>query len=201
MMSGVYRSFFFRTAITDNVLNDTTLGTTAYAPLTDMQVAVVLRTALSPNNRFLPVNNPIRIPFLLKLVFALEDVKKVSRRPYGGLLDELVHSLREILRIGRHSQLRGDVLGMLGIDLSDRFDENGIKQDLEDSINAFKDCLATANHSDLRRIRLYMLGSHQAILCMKFGSTNNIDETISTFNEYLKLYPGTLGIDSESTCH
>ena len=135
------------------------------------------------------------------MVLALEGVKEVAREPYGGLLDELVHSYREILRIGCHSQLRGDVLSMLGVDLSDRFDENGIKQDLEDSINAFKDCLATANHSDLRRIRLYMLGSHQAILCMKFGSTNNIDETISTFNEYLKLYPGTLGIDSESTCH
>ena len=181
------------------MLNDLILGTTAYAPLTDMQVAVVLRTTLSPNNRFLPINNPIRIPFFLKLVFALEDVKKVSRRPYGGLLDELVHSLREILRIGRHSQLRGDVLGMLGIDLSDRFDENGIKQDLEDSINAFRDCLAIANHSQPQWVRLHMLGSHQANLCIKFDSMNNIDEAISTLDECLKVYSEMPGNDSEST--
>ena len=170
--------------------------------MTDAQIAVVLRTALNPNNRFLPINNPIRIPFLLTLANVLIDVKRVARKPYGGLLDELVHSYREILRIGCPiPRLRGDILWNLGVTLSDRFDENGIKQDIEDSINAFKHCLAIANYSKPRWIRLYMLGRHQAKLCYNFDSTDNIDEAISTLDECLKLFPKTPGIGSESTCH
>ena len=170
--------------------------------MTDAQIAAVLRTALNPSNQFLPINNPIRIPFLQKLALALDGVKEVSREPYGGLLDELVHSYREILRIGCHiPQIRGDILWSLGETLSDRFDENGIKQDIEDSINAFKHCLDIANHSKHRWIRLHMLGSHQAELCYKFDSTDNIDEAISTLDECLKMYSEMPGIDSESTCH
>ena len=178
------------------------IGTTEYAPLTDVQIAAVLRTALNPSNQFLPINNPIRIPFLQKLALALDGVKEVSREPYGGLLDELVHSYREILRIGCPiPQFRGDILWNLGGTLSDRFKENWIKQDLEDSINAFRDCLAIANHSQPRWRRLLMLGNHQALLCKKFDPTNNIDETISTLDECLKLLPEMPGIGSESTCH
>ena len=176
------------------------IGTTAYSPLTDAQIAAVLRTALNPNNRFLPVNNPFRIPFLLRFVDTLEGVKNISSGPYGGLLDELIHSYREILRIGCHiPQIRGDILWSLGETLSDRFDENGIKQDLEDSINAFRDCLAIANHSQPRWGRLYELGNRQAVLCTNFDSVNNIDETISTLDECLKLFPTTPGIGSELT--
>ena len=172
-----------------------------YAPLTDAQIAAVLRTALNPNNRFLPINNSIRIPFLLEMVDALIDVKRVARRPYGGLLDELIHSYREILRIGCPTpQVKGNTLWNLGVDLSDRFDENGIKQDLEDSINVFKDCLDIANYSEPRWSRLRMLGSRQAKLCYKFDSTDNIDEAISTLEECLKMYSEMPGIDSESTC-
>ena len=176
------------------------MGTTEYAPLTDAQIAVVLRTALNPNNHFLPINNPIRIPFLLTLVNALIYVKRVARRPYGGLLDELIHLNREILRI--HCpipQLKGTVLWNLGKDLSDRFDENGIKQDLEDSINTFRHCLTVANYSKPRWSRLHMLGNRQAKLCIMFDSMNNIDEAISTLDECLKLYSLIPGIDSEST--
>ena len=183
------------------MLNDST-GATEYAPLTDAQIAAVMRTVLNPNNRFLPINNPIRIPFLARFVNALKGVKEVVREPYGGLLDELVHSYREILRIGCPiPRLRGDILWNLGTTLSDRFNENGIKQDLEDSINAYRDCLAIANHSQPRWSRLFMLGSHQTILCNDFDSANNIDETISTLDECLKLFPKTPGIGSESTCH
>ena len=170
--------------------------------MTDTQIAAVLRTALNPSNHYLPINDPIRIPFLLRFVDALEDVQEVTERPYGGLLDELIHSNREILRIGCPTpQIKGDTLWNLGIDLLRRFDENGIKQDLEDSINAFKDCLAIANYSEHRWIRLYMLGSRQAELCIEFDSTNNIDEAISTLDECLKVYSETPGIDSESTRH
>ena len=170
--------------------------------MTDAQIAAVLRTALNPSNHYLPINNPIRIPFLLRLVDALKDVQEVTESPHGGLLDELIHSYREILRIGCHiPQIRGDILWSLGETLSDRFDENGIKQDLEDSINAFRDCLAIANHSKPRWIRLYMLGSQRAKLCTEFDSTNNIDETISTLDRCLKLYSETPGIDGESTRH
>ena len=170
--------------------------------MTDAQIAAVLRTALNPSNHYLPINNPIRIPFLLRFVNALIDLKRVARRPYGGLLDELIHLNREILRI--HCpipQLKGTVLWNLGKDLSDRFDENGIKQDLEDSINAFRDCLAIANYSKPRWIRLYMLGNHQAKLCFNFDSANSINETISTLDECLKLYSEMFGIDSASTFH
>ena len=183
----------------NDVLNNL-IGTTEYAPLTDAQIAAVLRTALNPNNRFLPINNPIRIQFLLRFINALAGMLKVARRPYGGLLDELIHSNREALRIGHPFLVRGDILWNLGIDLSDRFDENGIKQDLEDSINVFKDCLDIANYSQPRWSRLQMLGSRQAILCYKFDSTDNIDEAISTNDECLKMYSETSGIDSESTC-
>ena len=187
--------------IINDLLNNL-IGTTEYAPLTDAQIAAVLRTALNPSNHFLPINSPIRIKFLLRLVLALIGVKKVSRKPYGGLLDELVHSYREILRIGCPiPRLRGDILWNLGGTLSDRFDENGIKQDLEDSINAFRDCLAIANHSKPRWIRLHVLGSCQAQLCVKFDSTNNIDEAISTLDECLKVYSEMPGNDSGSTRH
>ena len=115
--------------------------------MTDAQIAAVLRTALNPSNHYLPINNPIRIPFLLRLVDALEDVQEVTESPHGGLLDEFIHSNREILRIGCPTlQVKGETLWDLGLDLSDRFDENGIKQDLEDSINAFRDCLAIVNY-------------------------------------------------------
>ena len=183
------------------MVNDS-IGTTAYAPLTDAQIAAVMRTALNPNNRFLPINNPIRIPFLARFIDALEGVKKVARKPYGGLLDELIHSYREILRIGCPiPRLRGDILWNLGLTLSDRFEENRIKQDLEDSINSFRDCLAIVNHSQPRWDRLYKLGIHQGILCISLDSTDNIDEAISTFDECFKLFPKTPGIGSESTCH
>ena len=182
------------------MLNDST-GTTEYAPLTDAQIAAVRRTTLNPNNRYLPINSPIRIQFLARFVDALEGVKKVARKPYGGLLDELVHSYREILRIGCPiPQIRRNILSSLGVTLSYRFDENGIKQDLEDSINAFKHCLAIANYSKHRWIRLQMLGRHQAILCIRFDSMDNIDEAISTNDECLKMYSEMPGIDSESTC-
>ena len=139
--------FFLRTTIIDDVLNHS-IVTTTYAPLTDGQIAAVLRTALNPSNRFLPINDPIRIPFLQRFVEALKDVQEVTERPYGGLLDELIHSYREILRIGCPTpQDKGDTLWKLGMHLSDRFDENGIKQDLEDSIDAFRDCLAIVDHS------------------------------------------------------
>ena len=161
-----------------------------------------MRTALNPNNRFLPINNPIRIPFLTRFVNALKGVKEVAREPYGGLLDELIHSYREILRIGCPiPRIRGDILWNLGCTLSHRFHKNWMKRDLEDSINAFRDCLAIANHSKPRWIRLYALGRCQATLCMTFDSTNNIDETISTLDECLKLFPKTPGIGSESTFH
>ena len=170
--------------------------------MTDAQIAAVLRTALNPSNRYLPINNPIRIPFLLRFVNALIDLKRVARRPYGGLLDELIHSFREFLRIGCPTpQFKGAALWNLGANLSDRFDENGIKQDLEDSIDAFRDCLAIASHSQPRWMRLYELGNRQAVLCTNFDSVNNIDETISTLDECLKLFPKTPGIGSESTCH
>ena len=185
----------------NDVLNNL-IGTTEYAPLTDAQIAAVLRTALNPNNRFLPINNPIRIPFLLELGNALIRVQRVARRPHGILLDELIHSNREILRIGCPiPQLKGKILWNLGVGLSGRFDENGIKQDLEDSINAYRDCLAIANHSKPRWSRLFMLGEQQTILCNDFDSANNIDETISTVDECLKLFPKTPGIGSRSTCH
>ena len=168
--------------------------------MTDTQIAAVLRTALNPSNHYLPINNPIRIPFLLRFVDALIDLKRVARRPYGGLLDELINSYKEILRIGCPTpQIKGNTLWNLGVDLSDRFDENGTKQDLEDSINAFKDCLAITNYSEPRWIRLHMLGSHQAKLCYKFDSMENIDEAISTLDECLKMYSEMPGIDSEST--
>ena len=129
-------------------------------------------------------------------------MRKVARRSYGGLLNELIHSNREILRIGCPTpQDKGDILLNLGIYLSIRFDENGIKQDLEDSINVFKDCLAIANHSQPRWIRLHALGSHQAKLCINFDSADNIDEAASTLEECLKVYSETPGIDSESTSH
>ena len=173
-----------------------------YAPLTDAQIAAVLRTALNPSNRYLPINNPIRIPFLLTLANVLIDVKRVARKPYGRLLDELIHSYREILHIGCPIlQVRGDILWNLGVNLSNRFDENGIKQDLEDSINAFRHCLAIANHSEPRWSRLFMLGKQQTILCNDFDSANNIDETIPTLDECLKLFAKTPGIGSELTCH
>ena len=200
-MSGVYCSIFFRTTTIDSVLNGL-IGTTAYSPLTDVQIAAVLRTVLNPNNRFLPVNNPFRIPFLLRFVDTLEGVKNIFSGPYGGLLDELVDSYREILRIGCPiPQIRRNILSSLGVTLSYRFDENGIKQDLEDSINVFRDCLAIVNHPQPRWIRLYMLGRRQAMLGLKFGSTDNIDEAISTLDECLKLLPKTPGIGSESTFH
>ena len=196
-----HSNFRLRMMTIDDVLNDS-IGTTAYAPLTDVQIAAVLRTALNPSNRYLPINNPIRIPFLLRFVNALIDLKRVARRPYGGLLDELIHSSREILRIGCPiPHVKGTTLWNLGVTLSDRFDENEIKQDLEDSINAFRDCLAIANHSKPRWIRLHMLGRHQAKLCFKFDSTNNIDEAISTLDKSLKVYSETPGTDSESTSH
>ena len=176
------------------------VGAAEYAPLTNAQIAAVLRTALNPSNHFLPINSPIRIPFLLKLGNALMRVQKVARRPYGRLLDELIHSNREILRIGCPiPQHKGKILWNLGVDLSDRFDENGIKQDLEDSIKAFRDCLAIANHSEPRWIRLHMLGSRQAKLCIMFDSMSNIDEAISTLDECLKVYSEMPGNDSEST--
>ena len=187
--------------VINDMLNNL-IGTTEYAPLTDAQIAAVLRTALNPSNHFLPINSPIRIKFLLRLVLALIGVKKVSRKPYGGLLDELIHSNREILRIGCPiPQLKGEILWNLGVCLSDRFDENGIKQDLEDSIKVFRDCLAIANHSKPRWIRLRMLGSHQAKLCIKFDSMSNIDEAISTLDECLKVYSEMPGNDSKSTRH
>ena len=140
--------------------------------------------------------------FLIRLVLALIGAKGISRRPYGGLLDELIHSNREILRIGCPiPQHKGKILWNLGVDLSDRFDENGIKQDLEDSIKVFRDCLAIANHSKPRWIRLRMLGSHQAKLCIKFDSMSNIDEAISTLDECLKVYSEMPGNDSKSTRH
>ena len=171
-----------------------------------MQIAAVLRTALNPSNRYLPINNPIRIPFLLIFVNALVNVQKAARRPYGMLLDELVHSNREILRIGCPiPQFKGNPIWNLGTwnlgtALSYRFEENGIKQDLEDSINAFRDCLAIANHYQPRWTRLHALGRCQAKLCFDFNSTDNIDEAISTLDECLKVYPEMPGIDSESTC-
>ena len=185
------------------MLNDSdSIGTTAYAPLTDMQIAAVLRTALNPSNRFLPINSPIRVKFLLRLILALEGVKEVAKRPYGRLLDELVHSCREILLIGLPiPQHRGSILWNLGVNLSVRFDENGIEQDLEDSINVFKDCLAIANLPIPRSVILFNLGINQAKLCDDLDPTNNINEAISTLEEYLKLYLGTLGIGGESTCH
>ena len=187
--------------IINDMLNNL-IGTTEYAPLTDAQIAAVLRTTLNPSNRYLPINSPIRIPFLARFVNALEGVKKVSREPYGGLLGELVDSYREFLRIGCPTpRLRGDILWNLGGTLSHRFNENEIKQDLEDSINAYRDCLAIANHSEPRWSRLFMLGRQQTILCNDFDSANNIDETISTLDECLKLFPTTPGIGSESTCH
>ena len=135
------------------------IGTTEYAPLTDAQIAAVLRTALNPSNRYLTINNPIRIPFLLRFVDALVNVYKAARRPYGVLLDELIDSNREILRIGCPTpQFKGAALWNLGANLSDRFDENGIKQDIEDSINAIKDCLDIASYSEPRWSRLFMLG-------------------------------------------
>ena len=85
--------------IINDMLNNL-IGTTEYAPLTDAQIAAVLCTALNPSNRYLPINSPIRTQFLLRFVDALEGVKEVARGPYGGLLDELVRSYREILRIG-----------------------------------------------------------------------------------------------------
>ena len=164
------------------------------------EIAAVLCTALNPSNNYLPINNPIRIPFLQRFVDALKDVQEVTERPYGGLLDELIHSNREILRIGCPiPQLKGKILWNLGVGLSGRFDENGIKQDLEDSIKVFRDCLAIANHSKPRWIILYALGRRQAKLCFKFDSTNNIDEAISTLDECLKVYSEMPGNDSEST--
>ena len=140
--------------------------------------------------------------FLIRLVLALIGAKGISKRPYGGLLDELIHSNRQILRIGCPiPQLKGEILWNLGVCLSDRFDENGIKQDLEGSINAFRDCLAIANYSKPRWITLHMLGSRQANVCIKFDSMNNIDEAISTLDKSLKVYSETSGIDSESTRH
>ena len=169
--------------------------------MTDAQIAAVLRTALNPSNHYLPINNPIRIPFLQRFVEALKDVQEVTESPYGGLLDELIDSNREILRIGcPHPQFEGGILWSLGLTLSDRFDENGIKQDLEDSINAFRHCLTVANYSKPRWSRLHMLGNRQAKLCIMFDSMNNIDEAISTLDECLKLYSEIPGIDSESTC-
>ena len=97
--------------------------------------------------------------------------------------------------------IRGDSLWNLAIELSNRFDENGIKQDLEDSIDAFRDCLAIVDHSQPRWMRLLMLGSNQAKLCMTFDSADNIDEVISTLDECLKVYPATPGIGSKWTCH
>ena len=185
-----------------NDVLDNLIGTTEYAPLTDAQIAAVLRTALNPSNRFLPINSPIRIMFLIRLVLALIGAKGISRRPYGGLLDELIHSNRQILRIGCPiPRVKGITLWNLGETLSHRFDENGIKQDLEDSVNAFRDCLAIANHSQPRWITLHKLGTHQAILCFKFDSMNNIDEAISTIDECLKVYSEMPGTDSESTRH
>ena len=129
------------------------------------------------------------------------DVQEVTESPYGGMLDEFIHSYREILRIGCPTpQVKGVTLWNLGVVLSHRFYENGIKQDLEDSINAFKHCLDIANYSKPRWIRLHILGSHQAKLCIRFDSMDNIDEAISTNDECLKMYSETSGIDSESTC-
>ena len=193
--------FFLGTVIINDVLSNS-IDTTAYAPLTEAQIAAVLRTALNPSNRFLPINNPIRIPFLVRLIFALTSVKNVAKRPYGGLLDELVHSYREILRIGRLlPQSEGELLWGLGVTLSNRFDENGIKQDFQDSINAFKNCLAIVNDSKPRWTKLHVLGSHQARFCIKFDFMNNIDEAISTLDECLKVYSEMPGTDSESTRH
>ena len=107
-----------RMTIINNILNDS-IGTTEYALLTDMQIAAVLCTALNPNNCFLPINNPIHIPFLLKLDNALIGVKRVARRPCSGLHDELIHSNREILHIDCPFLVREDVLWNLGVDLSD----------------------------------------------------------------------------------
>ena len=117
--------FFLRTTIIDDVLNHS-IVTTTYAPLTDGQIAAVLRTALNPSNRFLPINDPIRIPFLAVFIDALGRIKTIARRPYGRLLDELVHSYREILRIGLPiPQHRGSILWNLGVNLSVRSDEMG----------------------------------------------------------------------------
>ena len=148
--------------IIDDVLNDS-IGTTAYAPLTDTQTATILRMALNPNNRFLPINSPIRTAFLLRFIDALIAMKGAARKPYGMLLDELIHSYKEILRIGRPTQvpqLRGVIIWNLGVTLSNRFDENGIKQDLEDSINVARDCLAIAKDRKRDRKSTRLNSSH-----------------------------------------
>ena len=107
-----------------------------------------------------------------------------------------------MLRIGSPTpHIRGDSLWNVGIELSNRFDENGVKQDLEGSIDAFRDCLAIVDHSQPRWMRLLMLGRNQAKLCIKFDSTNNIDEAISTLDECLKVYSEMPGTDSESIRH
>ena len=107
-----------------------------------------------------------------------------------------------MLRIGSPTpHIRGDSLWNVGIELSNRFDENGVKQDLEGSIDAFRDCLAIVDHSQPQWMRLLMLGRNQAKLCMTFDSANNINEVISTPDECLKVYPATPGIGSKWTCH
>ena len=69
----MYRSNFrFRMMTIDDVLNDS-VGTAAYALLAGAQITAALRIALNLNSRFSPINNPIRIPFLLRSVFALRS--------------------------------------------------------------------------------------------------------------------------------
>ena len=202
-MSSMYDSILFISmTIIDDVLLNGSIGMTAYAPLTNRQIAEVLHTALNPSNHYLPIDNPICIPFLMRYIDTLNDLQRVTRSPYGEVLDELIRSNRELLRIGCPiPQVKGDALWNISVGLLDWYDENGKRQDLKDSIDAFRDCLAIANHSTPRWIRLRVLGCRQAKLCINFDSMNNIDEAISTLDRCLKLYSEMPGIDSESTRH
>ena len=118
-----------------------------YPSLTPSQIAAVLRTALDPNNHFLPVNGLIRIPFLVELFKTLAYVEGAAGSCSGSLLDERIDLSREILRIGCHfSEITGVFLWYLGVCLSLRFDKKGIKQDLEESIRVLGDCSTITNH-------------------------------------------------------
>ena len=120
--------------------------------------------------------------------------------PSGALRDEQIRLNREILQIDcSNSEDRGVVLWNLGVGLSNRFDEDGEKQDLEDSVSAFRECLGIADHFKPRWARLQKLGHEQAKLGIVFDSTYDIDEAISTLNECLTLYSATPDSDSDSS--
>ena len=169
-----------------------------HPPLTEFQVAAILRAAVDPKNCFLPADHPIRVEFLIQLVNALIDVECVTGDPRGDLRDERIQLNREILRIGcPRPGIEGGILWNLGIGLSDRFDEEGTRQDLEESISVFRNCLDIANHSKPRWTRLLQVGSQQTKLCILFDLTSRIDETISILNECLVVRSTMSDLDSK----